>query len=216
MGLTEKQIRRLITPVRESRVEQIRGNTYVPHQEVRAEFCRIFGPGNWDSRVHDVTLLYEDSRPGKGDNEGKTYWVVGYRAAVTVRVRDYEGTEVAEFTEYHAEENAPQPNRGEAHALALTSVESYALRRAAIGLGDAFGLHLYRGGSLQPLVKGTLMLEEVFDSDPLGGSEGAGAPLSDEQRQVLSESLGATIVSESGTTAADEATSDPTDKVPTP
>lgn len=200
MGLTQKQVERLLTPVRASRVEQVRNNSYVPHQEIRAELTRIFGPGNWDSKVFDVTLLYEqrddrevvDSKTGEVTE--KTYWTVGYRAAVELNVRDYFGNPVASFVEYHAEENAPQPNRGEAHALCLTSVESYALRRAAIGLGDALGLHLYNKGSLRPIVGGTLMLVEVFG---MTQQEAAEATLTDEQMAALQTTLGAQPVSES-------------------
>lgn len=46
--------------------------------------------------------------------------------------------------------------------MAITSVESYALRRAAIGLGDRLGLGLYNKGALTPLVKGTL---QTFDEE---------------------------------------------------
>jgi hypothetical protein len=211
MSLTEKQVKRLITPVRESRTKRVGGNTYVPAHEVRAELSRIFGPGNWDSAVHNVELIYEDSAPNP-ERDNKVYWRVCYRAAVTLQVRDYQGLPIAQFTEFHAEECAPQPNRGEAHALALTSVESYALRRAAIGLGDAFGLHLYDDGSLAPLIRGTLMLEEVFGVDPTGASEGQNGAVSDEQRQVLADSLGATVISESGTVEAGEGTPAPADE----
>ena len=205
MGLTEKQIKRLITPVRQSRVKQKQGMTYVPAHEVRAELSRVFGPGNWDSSVHDVTLIYETSfeNPDKGN---KVYWTVCYRAAVTLRIRDYFGTEVAQFTEYHAEENAPQPNRGEAHALCLTSVESYALRRAAIGLGDAFGLHLYDDGNLAPLIRGTLMLDEVFGVDPTGAQEAQNEALTDEQRRTLQDSLGAEVVSDEAVQPSEDPT----------
>ena len=205
MGLTAKQIKRLITPVRQSRVEKKQGNTYVPAHEVRAELSRIFGPGNWDSTVHDVQLVYETSFEN-AERGNKTYWTVCYRAACTLRIRDYEGNVVAEFTEYHAEENAPQPNRGEAHALALTSVESYALRRAAIGLGDAFGLHLYADGSLAPLVRGTLMMEEVFGEAPPAPSQAALTP---EQQAVLENSLGARVISDEPTQAPETATPEP-------
>ena len=190
--ITEKQVKRLLTPVRADRTKRTQGNTYVPAHEVKAELSRVFGPGRWDSTVHDVTLIYETSfeNPDKGN---KTYWTVCYRAACTLRVRDYQGCLIAEFTEYHAEENAPQPNRGEAHALCLTSVESYALRRAAIGLGDAFGLHLYNDGSLAPLIRGTLMNEEVFGLSPSGAPQEA---LTDEQTAALQNSLGAVVVSD--------------------
>lgn len=43
--------------------------------------------------------------------------------------------------------------------MAITSAESYALRRAALSLGDAMGLHLYTKGSHAALVKGTLALQ---------------------------------------------------------
>lgn len=56
--------------------------------------------------------------------------------------------------------------------MAMTSVESYAMRRAAIGLGDRFGLGLYNKGALTPLVRGTLQLPQKT-SKP---SEPAGAP----------------------------------------
>lgn len=154
--LTRNQIQRLLTPVRADRILKQQGLSYVPQHEVRAELTRTFGPGNWDSAIHDVALLYEDSY----EKNGKTYWKVCYSAACTLRVRDYDGNPIAEFTEYHAEENAPQPSRGEAHAMALTSVSSYALRRAAIGLGDNMGLHLYNKGSLEGLINGSLLLVE--------------------------------------------------------
>lgn len=188
MGFTEKQVQRCLTPVLPSRIEERQGQSYVPQQEIRAELTRTFGVGNWDSAIHDVTLIYEDSE-ARGE---KTYWRVCYRVACTLRIRDYQGYQVAEFTEYHAEECAPQPNRGEAHALALTSCESYALRRAAIGIGDNMGLHLYAKGSLAPLIRGTLQMEEVFKVLP----EKPQDTLSDEQKAALQNSLGAVVVSE--------------------
>jgi hypothetical protein len=192
VGFTEKQIRRMMTPVRADRVKERQGQTYVPAHEVKAELIRTFGPGNWDSVIHDVTLVYESSfeNPERGN---KTYWTVCYRVACTITVRDYDGNQVCQFTEYHAEENAPQPNRGEAHALALTSCASYALRRAAIGLGDNFGLHLYDNGSLSPLVKGTLELTERYPA-PKQAPETPQDTLTDAQRAALTNSLGAVEV----------------------
>jgi hypothetical protein len=76
---------------------------------------------------------------------------------------------VYECTEYHVEENAPLPNRGEAHAMAVTSAQSYALRRAALNLGDNMGLHLYSGGSTAPLVANTLAL--VDPESPLSSPQ---------------------------------------------
>lgn len=202
MPLTRKQIKRLLTPVRADRVETVRGNTYLPQFEARAELSRVFGFGSWDSTIHSVALVYEepDEREGK---DGKTvfYWRVCYRAACTLRIRDYWGEQVCEHTEFHVEECAPQPNRGEAHALALTSVESYALRRACINLGDSLGLHLYRDGSLAPLIRGTLQTTDP--ESPLYSEEKIAAPqppMSADQMESLKNSLGATVVGEESTT----------------
>lgn len=170
MALTTKQIMRMLSPRPAGAFEAKQGLNYIPTHEVKAELSRIFGPGNWDHTIHDVTLLYQrevtEGQPGFPRNgKASAYYIVGYRVACTLRIRDYEGNPVAETTEYHAEENAPQPNMGEAHALALTSAESYALRRAALDFGDAFGLHLYDNGSTAPLIKGTLMLSEYMKDE---------------------------------------------------
>jgi hypothetical protein len=167
--LTEAQIKRLLKPIRADRVEQKQGLSYIPQHEVRAELMRIFGPGNVDHTMTNPELLYE-TRLEQGQPQyptsgnGRPYYVACYKVGCTLRVRSYDGKPVAEFTEWHIEENSPLPNRGEAHAMAATSAESYALRRSAISLGDAFGLHLYNSGSLAPLIAGTLMIEGDLDS----------------------------------------------------
>jgi len=165
--LTQAQILRLVTAIEPAHVENKRGMSYMAQFEVRAELTRIFGFGNWDSEVEVMECLYEtrlvqgdEQFPASAKDKTKTYWVAAYRAAVRLTIRDYWGREVCSFLEYHVEENAPLPNRGEAHAMAMTSVESYALRRAAIGLGDRLGLGLYDKGSTQPLVMRTLQLDD--------------------------------------------------------
>jgi hypothetical protein len=162
-GLTRTQVIMLLRTVKV--VEQKRGLTYIPQWEARATMLRIFGPGNWDSEVVQQELVYE-TQLTRGDEqfpkEGKasSYWIACYRVGTRVNIRDYWGNPVASFLEYHVEENAPLPNRGEAHAMAMTSCESYALRRALIGLGDALGLHLYDKGRTTGVVGRTAFLED--------------------------------------------------------
>lgn len=166
---TKAQIKRLLKPVPADRIEAKQGKAYLPQHEARAELVRTFGPGNAEHTMHEPKMLYEtrlvkgDTQyPAKGDKP--EYWVTGYMVGCTVRVYDYAGELAYECTEYHFEENAPLPNRGEAHAMAVTSAQSYALRRALISLGDSFGLHLYDGGSHMPLIKGSLILRDDADS----------------------------------------------------
>lgn len=167
MPLTRKQVSRGMIPVRPDRIEELRGLSYIPAEEVRAELIRQFGIGNWDSQVVDLELLFANETK---TNAGKPAWFVGYKAGVRLRIRDYDGFEVAEFVEYHVGVTT-HPDLGEAHANAMTSASSYALRRCAIGLGDNYGLHLYHKGQAEALVKGTLQLtehlpEELKDAAP--------------------------------------------------
>lgn len=155
-GLTRMQVERLIQAIDNSFVERKQGLAYMAQHQVRAELTRIFGFGGWDSQVESMDLLWETEAPSSDGK--KTMYRTCYKAAVRLTIRDYWGNVVCSFVEYHAEANSNLPDRGEAHAMAITSVESYALRRAAIGLGDRLGLGLYDGGSIAPIVRGTLQL----------------------------------------------------------
>lgn len=146
--LVQYQIDELVKAINATYVAKKGKNTYLAHHQARAEMNRIFGYGNWDVAITDETLIYEEQVPGAGDNANKLYWRACYRGKSTVVVRDLWGMEVATYQGVHAEANSNLPDRGEAHATALTSLESYALRRALINLGDRFGLGLYNGGSI--------------------------------------------------------------------
>ena len=176
-GLTRKQIERLLTAIDPRHVDKKQGKAYMAQHEVRAELTRIFGFGNWDSQVEKMEFLWEtELNPGDAgfptNGKAPTYYRACYMATVRLTIRDYWGNVVCSFVECHAEANSALPDRGEAHAMAITSVESYALRRAAIGLGDRLGLGLYDGGSELALVKGTLLVadpESPLYIAPAGG-----------------------------------------------
>jgi len=195
MPLSDQQIQRMLLGVGKNRVAgRSQGGSnvsYIPQHEVRAELIRTFGFGNFDVDIHDVKCLYEEQRNGSGNNKDKVYWFVGYRVACTLTIRDYEGNQIAQYTEYHAEENAPQPNRGEAHALALTACESYAMRRAAINLGDRFGLGLYNAGSMTPIVKGSLQMVERDTKAPAPQAGAAAEVPADADTPVHDDEPGA-------------------------
>jgi hypothetical protein len=72
--------------------------------------------------------------------------------------------------------------------MAVTSVESYALRRAALDLGDAFGLHLYADGQLAPLVRGSLIFTD--QESPLFSPP---EPPTEKQQSALQHSVGAQL-----------------------
>jgi hypothetical protein len=170
--LTFEQHLELVKAINPAFVAQKNRMSYLSQHQARAEMNRIFGYGNWDSEVVLMRCDYEErlgdtSDPRWPKDQSKNprvsgsgaYWIVGYEGAVRVTVRDLWGMPIATYVEHHFEESAPQPNRGEARALALTSVESYALRRALINLGDRFGLGLYNKGSMAPHGQYTVALE---------------------------------------------------------
>lgn len=142
------QIDQLVQAINAAYVMKKQNNSYLAHHQARAEMNRIFGYGNWDTDVADVELIYETAMPGTGQKASTTYYRACYRGKSRVTIRDLWGMEVAHYEGVHAEANSNLPDQGEAHAMALTSLESYALRRALINLGDRFGLGLYNGGSL--------------------------------------------------------------------
>ena len=171
--LTRTQVERLRKAIDPKHVDKKQGKlSYIAQHEARAELTRIFGYGNWDSEVVEMSFLFEyevdpthpeypRDRDGKPKSDAKPlYYRACYRAGVRLNIRDYWGRPVCSFTEYHVELNSILPDRGEAHAMAVTSVESYAFRRAAIGLGDRLGLGLYDGGKETALVAGTLQITD--------------------------------------------------------
>jgi hypothetical protein len=149
--LNDKQIEQLLEPINPARVLDLRGMSYVSQHDVRAHMNRIFGFANWSTDVIETAFLFENPDPKTGR------WRVGYRATVKVTVHSPEGDVLAHYTDSHAGSCAPQPDLGDAHGLALTSVVSTAFKRACTNLGDQFGLSLYEKGSRKAIVRGTLV-----------------------------------------------------------
>jgi recombination DNA repair RAD52 pathway protein len=125
--------------------------SYLEAWEVKAHLIRIFGFGNWSWDVKVAELAFEEQ------NE-RGNWNVGYRVIGELRIHDLSCT----YTEA-AVGSASLSQRGEAHDMAIKTAESDALKRAAINLGDQFGLSLYNNGATAPVVLNTLT--EIGDSN---------------------------------------------------
>lgn len=148
MTLTPRQQEILLRPLNQSRVAQRKGGggkalSYLEAWDVKAHLIRVFGFGGFDAEVLSADLAYED--------QTGTNWSVGYKVILRLTIHSLGCT----YTEA-AVGMAQLPSRGEAHDMAVKTAESDALKRAAINLGDQFGLSLYNNGSLQPVVKQTL------------------------------------------------------------
>lgn len=144
--MNEKQREQLLKPINESRIAQRKGGggrmlSYLEAWDVRAHMIRIFGFAEWSWVVTQAELVYEDERDGK--------WDVAYKVLGSLQV---DGAIYAEA----AVGSSRLPSRGEAHDMAVKTAESDAFKRAAVNLGDQFGLSLYSNGSLRPVVTTTL------------------------------------------------------------
>jgi len=152
MSFTPEQVEQLLHPINPRRVlKDGKGHAHVSQQDVTAHLIRVLGFGNFDTDLMDASMIFESERidkPGRFD--------VCYRATMRLTCRDPEGREVCHF-ENGSTATAQNQTRGDAHDLAFKSAISLSIKRAAIALGDQFGLSLYNKGQMTALVMGKLV-----------------------------------------------------------
>lgn len=198
MYLSAQQIEQLLKPINPRRVASRRGGggkslSYVEAYDIKAHMIRIFGFTGWSWDVIAADLVFEE----KGDRN----WEVGYRVIgrLTVGNGDYMS---ATYTEA-AVGIAALPSRGEAHDMAVKTGESDAFKRAAINLGDQFGLSLYNNGSTNAVVQMTLaanvsvpveMDETIAAVTPTEDSEPAEAVTEAPETPTVEDTPGADII----------------------
>lgn len=166
MSFTASQIAQMLRPIADTRVlRDPKGHAHVSQQDVLAHLIRVFGFGNFDIDVLNTGMIFEESyEKQKKDQKGQPYgdpytaWDVCYRAMVRLTVRDPQGNEMCHYENGSTATAQGQPSRGDAHDLSYKSAISLSIKRAAIALGDNWGLSLYNKGQLTALVKGTLVV----------------------------------------------------------
>lgn len=165
-SFSEEQVKYLLHPIKPNRVlSDGKGHSHVSQQDITAHLIRMFGFGNFDIEVTASELLFETSEV-KTSKAGKEYvaWDVAYRGMVRLTIRNEDGIKVAQYENGSVGNAQNQPSRADAHDLAYKSAISLSIKRAAIALGDQFGLSLYNKGQTAPLVIRTLIgSEEIED-----------------------------------------------------
>ena len=161
---TREQVEKLLAPIKPNRVLQDgKGHSHVSQQDITAHLIRMLGFGNFDIEVMSVDLIFEQERADKsGTLNGR--FDVAYKALVRLTVRNPDGETVARY-ENGSTATAQNQTRGDAHDLAYKSAISLSIKRAAIALGDQFGLSLYNKGQLAPLVIATLVNGPEHEGD---------------------------------------------------
>ena len=154
--INKAQHEQLIKGINPTRIAKRQGGggkslSYLESWDVKAHLIRIFGFGGWNWTVLKAELAFEEQ------NE-RGNWNVGYKVIGRLYIHSLE----CDYAEA-AVGSASLSQRGEAHDMAMKTAESDALKRAAINLGDQFGLSLYNNGSTAPVVINTL--SETGDSN---------------------------------------------------
>lgn len=164
--LTTQQIDFLLRGVHGSRVgKDGKGFAHLEAWDVRRHLIRVFGFGGYDTEQQEMTLVSQVEHPPSG-GRGKSRWTVIYRATVVLRVK-VGGVELGHWHGTASGDATNQPSLADAHDLAMKTADSQAFKRAAVNLGDQFGMSLYNGGSLEPVVLRSL----AYVSEPVAESE---------------------------------------------
>lgn len=155
MKLTAKQYETLLRPVAKHRVSARQQGgmslSYLEAWDVKAHLIRVFGFCGWSADVLSAELVFEDK-----DEKGR--WNVGYKVVMRLRIHSDDPISVGDATYTEAAVgSAINSSRGDAHDMAVKTAESDALKRAAINLGNQFGLSLYDGGNTNDVVGHTLV-----------------------------------------------------------
>jgi recombination DNA repair RAD52 pathway protein len=162
---TTEQVTHLLNAIKPTRVlRDGKGHSHVSQQDITAHLIRMFGFGNFDIEVAAIDCLFETSEV-KTNRAGKEYvaWDVAYKALVRLSIRNAAGQTVAHYENGSVGSAQNQPSRADAHDLAYKSSISLSIKRAAIALGDQFGLSLYNKGQTDSLVIRTLIGTEPVE-----------------------------------------------------
>ena len=126
-----------------------RGNDAIPWYMTVAQLNRIFGPWGWDHRVISTDVREKVERKNT---------VITVSVVVELVVRN--NGEVVTHRSVGVDTNFGASDQ--AHRVAEMGAEHIALKRAAVKLGPAFGLHLYDGGG-----RGANKVRYPFNARPL-------------------------------------------------
>jgi hypothetical protein len=164
--LDPEQVSQLLEAVKPYRVKLRDGHSHMEGYDIRAHLTRIFGFAGWDLEGDPAQLIHErelDTGKAKGNGWPAIRYSCAYRQALTLVVYDPRGHLVKRVLGQAVGKAENQPSFGDAHDLALKDAETQALKRAAMNLGDQFGLGLYNRtasdgkGGFKACVKVTLV-----------------------------------------------------------
>lgn len=173
--LTPTQVDYLLKGIAGNRIGKDGKNfSHVEAWDIRRHLLRFFGFGGYDTDLLDAALVSETSqmlrkKNKQGEEYGDPYeaWTVIYRVSVKLTVKTIDGSELGHWHGTATGDATNQPSRADAHDLALKTADSQAFKRAAVNLGDQFGLSLYNNGNPAPVVLSSLAYPAPDDKPAL-------------------------------------------------
>lgn len=151
--LTDNQLKVLFSELHKSRVgHNQKGFAHVQQWDIRRFLIRVFGFGGYDTELVSIDCVREIEHPPSNPS-GKSRWTVVYRVHQRLTIKDIAGNPIASYDGVATGDAQNQPSLGDAHDGAVKEADSQSLKRAAVNLGDAFGLALYNGGTTDAVVR---------------------------------------------------------------
>lgn len=195
--LTKEQLNYLLQGIDPGRVKRDdKGFSHVEVWDIRRTLIRVFGFGGYDVRLTDLELVHQHGeqrrkRTKDGQEYGDPYtaWTAIYRATVQLTVK-IDGVVLGTWEGSAVGAGQNLPNLADAHDLAVKAAESQALKRAATNLGDQFGLGLYNGGKLGPVVIRSLPHIATVEQPDLPANETVLSDPEDEAAQRAATETG--------------------------
>jgi recombination DNA repair RAD52 pathway protein len=186
MPFNNKQLEQLFKEINPSRVAKREGKfSYIETFDDIAHLIRLFGFEGWD-HFTSVDLIFEEERINSTTGLGTGKWDVAYKGHTRIMVRDPAGNQVC-IHDGVATGSGENQRRVEAHDLALKSAASDSLKRAAIHLGNQFGLSLYDGGSTKSVVGKSLAYPEASTAVPPISAEDVREQVAEVRDRMLGE-----------------------------
>jgi recombination DNA repair RAD52 pathway protein len=170
--LADLQRHALRQAIAEGRVCYRGPHGYVQAWDDRRTMNQIFGHDGWSTAVETTEVRVIEQTAGaiirfagtEFEEKSPHRWMAAYRSTVTLTVRFADGVTVT-----HMGSGAGQDtnvNLGAAVDQAMNVAESLAFKRAAMPIGDPFGLSLYNESSLAPVVGWTIPTLPAEDANP--------------------------------------------------
>jgi recombination DNA repair RAD52 pathway protein len=182
--LTREQLQVLMGNLHPARVQSRKQGgatlSYLAAYDVKAMLIRVFGFGGFSAETTHTEILDVD----RYQKDGKPQ--IRIAALCTVRLYIHQLDAVYSESAVASQTGATY---GDVADFAVKTAESDALKRAAINLGTQFGLSLYDNGSTKEVVR------KIVSPGQKWPTEEANA-LSEKQKTMLAESLGAQEVAE--------------------